>query len=392
MAVPPCGAFKGRPGMDSTVSLYWAPPINVSVAAVQVPLAPALAAVGRALEDGYRALGLVGAEEATHLTTTLEYRDTMGCTFRQLYQEVPVLAPLYTPFETTFNAHVYSAFAERYMAAAFLICSVYLAFLYFGTKVMANRPRFELRTALRYWNLGLAIFSAIGFLRTAPHLLYFLFKDGVWDMKENFFLSVCKPGEPSYGHGASGLWVMLFIFSKVPELFDTVFIVLRKQSLIFLHWYHHVTVLLYCWHSYATRSSAGLYFVSMNFGVHALMYYYYYLVASRDRSKEAAGKAKATPKWDGIVTTLQISQMFVGMFICGAVYYFEEVEGRFCDVRLDNYVAGLVMYASYAALFILFAVGRYCGKDLISTGGKPKAAAAAAGTAGEAAGTKTKGE
>ncbi len=44
---------------------------------------------------------------------------------------------------------------------------------------------------------------------------------------------------------------------KIPELIDTVFIVLRKKPLIFLHWYHHVTVVLYCWHSFAQRSSAG---------------------------------------------------------------------------------------------------------------------------------------
>jgi len=46
----------------------------------------------------------------------------------------------------------------------------------------------------------------------------------------------------------------------------------------FLHWYHHITVLLFCWHSYAVTSSTGLYFVAMNFSVHAVMYGYYYLV------------------------------------------------------------------------------------------------------------------
>eukprot|EP00122_Pirum_gemmata_P011475 Pgem_evm2s10633 len=56
--------------------------------------------------------------------------------------------------------------------------------------------------------------------------------------------------------GPSGMWTTLFIFSKIPELFDTMFIVLRKRPLIFLHWYHHITVLAYCWHAYATRASS----------------------------------------------------------------------------------------------------------------------------------------
>ncbi len=62
--------------------------------------------------------------------------------------------------------------------------------------------------------------------------------------------------------------------SQIPELVDTVFIVLRKKPLILLHWYHHFTVLLYCWHSYATRSSAGVYkwfagFFTVNSGRHS---------------------------------------------------------------------------------------------------------------------------
>ena len=34
----------------------------------------------------------------------------------------------------------------------------------------------------------------------------------------------------------SGFWSSLFVLSKVPELGDTIFIILRKQQLRFLHW------------------------------------------------------------------------------------------------------------------------------------------------------------
>jgi hypothetical protein len=33
--------------------------------------------------------------------------------------------------------------------------------------------------------------------------------------------------------------MLLFCMSKVPELFDTVLLVLRKKPVITLHWYHH---------------------------------------------------------------------------------------------------------------------------------------------------------
>ena len=43
------------------------------------------------------------------------------------------------------------------------------------------------------------------------------------------------------GSSGGGIWAFLFPLSKLPELVDTVFIVLRKQKMVFLHWYHHIT-------------------------------------------------------------------------------------------------------------------------------------------------------
>jgi elongation of very long chain fatty acids protein 6 len=85
---------------------------------------------------------------------------------------------------------------------------------------------------------------------------------------------LCTSPDVRYGDGACGLWVQLFCLSKIPELFDTAFIVARKKRLMFLHWYHHVTVLLFCWHSYATEASTGIFFVAMNYSVHAIMFGY----------------------------------------------------------------------------------------------------------------------
>ena len=62
--------------------------------------------------------------------------------------------------------------------------------------------------------------------------------------------------------------ITIFCISKVPELIDTLFIVLRKQKLIFLHWFHHATVLIYAWYSYHDWTASGRWFVFMNYTVH----------------------------------------------------------------------------------------------------------------------------
>jgi hypothetical protein len=66
-------------------------------------------------------------------------------------------------------------------------------------------------------------------------------------VESSFESSICANPYETWGQGPTGFAVMVFAFSKIPELIDTVFIVLRKQSLILLHWYHHITVLLFCW-------------------------------------------------------------------------------------------------------------------------------------------------
>lgn len=51
---------------------------------------------------------------------------------------------------------------------------------------------------------------------------------------------------------------------------------LQKKKVIFLHWFHHCTVLLYCWHAYHNRIAPGIWFAAMNYSVHSVMYAYYF--------------------------------------------------------------------------------------------------------------------
>ena len=75
----------------------------------------------------------------------------------------------------------------------------------------------------------LALFSIMGALRTWPEFLHVLSEHGIYH-------SLCIPSFIEKDRVA-GYWTFMFVMSKVPELGDTIFIVLRKQPLIFLHWY-----------------------------------------------------------------------------------------------------------------------------------------------------------
>eukprot|EP00494_Astrolonche_serrata_P001183 UN01189 len=57
----------------------------------------------------------------------------------------------------------------------------------------------------------------------------------------------------------------VFVLSKIFELFDTIWLLLKKKDIAFLHWYHHISVFIFCWHSWLTVSPASMILPSMNF-------------------------------------------------------------------------------------------------------------------------------
>ena len=237
-------------------------------------------------------------------------------------------------YDTTFGVN----FAKENGFIPICIVSCYVGLCYYGKKLMKCRKPFDLKTPLAYWNLLLSTFSFIGMTRTAPVLLYNLSSMSIKD-------NLCLEPKNSFGQGASGLWLQLFVYSKIPELIDTFFIIARKKPLLFLHWYHHITVLLFCWHSYATEAPAGLFFASMNYAVHSVMYGYYYLMA-----------VDSKPKWISpfLITSCQIAQMIVGCYL--SIYsYILLSRNNECSVTKENVMAGCIMYGSYLYLFAKFA-------------------------------------
>jgi hypothetical protein len=114
-------------------------------------------------------------------------------------------------------------------------------------------------------------------------------------------------------------------------------------------------VLLFCWNSYVTESAAGLYFVAMNYTVHAIMYFYYF-------SRAIHIVPPNFPSW--IITILQITQFVVGTTVVFSGIYFYIYGGTTyqpgtCYNQISNMIAGGLIYASYLYLFVEFAFRRF---------------------------------
>lgn len=220
-------------------------------------------------------------------------------------------------------------------------CTSYLILVSIGQQYFKNRKPWNCRNVLMVWNLGLAIFSLMGFLRMFPTVIHWL-ANYTWE--EN----LCHKGVSHVGQNPVLSWILLFTFSKYPELLDTFFIVVHKKKLIFLHWYHHISVLCYAWWTTATFNNAGMFYGTMNFGVHAIMYFYYFLMA-----------ANCKPKWfkAKIITVCQIAQMVLGVGITVSGLHFSKRPG--CSSTSRNLMAGMIMYGSYLLLFTKFFFDRY---------------------------------
>ena len=227
---------------------------------------------------------------------------------------------------------------------SFYYSIAYLILIYAGQKVMKDRQPYNLRRALCCWSAGLSLFSFYAIYRIFPVAYNLIYTGGLQH-------AICDTG--SYvGSGGGGIWAFLFPLSKLPELVDTSFIVLRKQKMVFLHWYHHVTVFIYCWYSYAFPISTGIWFGIVNYSVHALMYAYYTVKAS----------GRTPPRWVAkSITTIQLSQMFAGILL-NYLAMKSLLENKTCEMNPFAISISIFFYASYAILFGNFFYWTYIHK------------------------------
>mmetsp|Transcript_7241 Transcript_7241/g.26635 ORF Transcript_7241/g.26635 Transcript_7241/m.26635 type:complete len:281 (+) Transcript_7241:130-972(+) len=238
-------------------------------------------------------------------------------------------------------------FLDRYWYVLASAAILYVPTIHALQMVMANKKALEIRPLLFVWNLLLCGFSLLSVINIGPTAMKTLL--------ESPDTAICT--DRVGWDPALARWRLYFVLSKVPEMMDSVWLVLKKRPVSFLQEYHHLTVMLYCWHvSYGRNygvapdfeGGEGSYFGLMNGCVHFVMYGYYAITSCTSKNSIFRSKAIAIT-----ITRLQILQMVLGI----SIQTFKTF--RCNNSYRTNYYAGTAMYASYLVLFVKYYIDRY---------------------------------
>jgi hypothetical protein len=211
---------------------------------------------------------------------------------------------------------------------------MYILMMVLGQQMMSQRPAFIVKYFLLAWNSSLAIFSILATIRYTSALIH---QHQSHDLHGFFCFN--------NNDNVTGFWFMLFVYSKLAEFGDTLFLILRKRSIMFLHWYHHITVLLMAWIVFVTKASVGPFFGGVNVFIHSLMYSYYALQTIGIRVPRSFAM---------MLTLMQMIQMVIGILVVAITHYYLTFSPRGCNSSHIVSTCGSLMYASYLLLFAQF--------------------------------------
>ena len=183
-----------------------------------------------------------------------------------------------------------TAFADEWKLFAIATFVGYVPVMLMLQYIMKFSKPFDLSVHLKVWNSSLSVLSLYGFSILFRRLFNVDFIHSITSL--------------DYSSGQTGFIVFLFNLSKFPEMIDTLFIVLRKKELTFLHTFHHLSVAIYCYSTLFYPPPLGYWYALMNTFVHGVMYGYFAF------DKQIKQYTNFNPMY---LTILQILQMAWGV-------------------------------------------------------------------------------
>ncbi|XP_076307289.1 very long chain fatty acid elongase 4-like isoform X1 [Tachypleus tridentatus] len=186
-------------------------------------------------------------------------------------------------------------FMDSFVPTAIIMGS-YVVLIVIGLQVMKNRKPWTLRSVLVPYNLFLVLLSV--------YLCHQIFHSAIESKYNIICQGVEKTSHPRVIRMASLMW--WFHISKILELMDTMFLILRKKNsqVTFLHCYHHFTMVCNTWLSVKYAPGGQNFFIALlNSFVHVIMYSYYGLAALGPHMQKHLW-------WKRHLTHLQLIQFF----------------------------------------------------------------------------------
>ena len=225
------------------------------------------------------------------------------------------------------------------------MCAGYLVFVLGGAAIMKNRKPIPL--------VGLQVaHNAIMFVYSLASTIAMGFGLFCHTDYSSFNEMICD-GPNSLFKGFNSWILFCFLVSKMVEFIDTIFLVLGKHRLRFLHIYHHVITLPLSWVLYVDHNANGTICAWTNMFVHTPMYYYYTI--------NALG---GTVWWKKYITQIQITQ-FV---FCMAVMVYDALVLRPADSTrclihkeypYNSILWSAIIYVTFLILFIKLYIDVY---------------------------------
>ncbi|TPX31017.1 very-long-chain 3-oxoacyl-CoA synthase [Synchytrium microbalum] len=257
---------------------------------------------------------------------------------------------LYQLFKTTPDQFSFTGMPLSQRTTCWAICASYLAIVLSGSFLMRYVEKPVTFKWIFFWH------NAV--LSTASAYLLGLFMENLIPIIYNhgLFFAICDAG--AYTNRMELLYYINYLF-KFWELADTVFLVLKKKQLEFLHVYHHAATAYLCFIELDGRTSVSWVVITLNLLVHVIMYYYY-----------ARTTVSSKPVWwKKHLTTMQITQFVIDL---GVIYFatYNLYVSRYykhlphyggCYGSEEAAQVGCVILSSYLLLFIQFFIKTYYG-------------------------------
>ncbi|XP_050520253.1 elongation of very long chain fatty acids protein 4-like isoform X2 [Daktulosphaira vitifoliae] len=233
-----------------------------------------------------------------------------------------------------------------FMKSPWPISSILVIYLLFvlkvGPMIMKKRKPLNLKMVMLFYNIIQTIFN--GYMV----LLFFITPGAI----SYHFKYLCNPLPRN-----ANVFLMhelnkaswYFFISKVIDLLDTVFFVLRKKQsqVTSLHVYHHVNMAITCWAYLKFIKGEQLLFGGLlNSFIHVIMYSYYFLSALGPHMQKYLW-------WKKYLTRMQIVQFLIIMTYEAGLYVFD---CKFPKLFVMYVIADLTLFLY---LFIMFYIKTY---------------------------------